>query len=203
MAAGHSNPGSALEAVMGGVPSGTPWLGWSLGGQLAMAAREHYPEQVEGVVTLCATPCFLEAPGWRVGMAHADFRGLREGLLTNVEQTLGRFCALVSQGSPSPRQVRRELKELDWPELTGDYKQGLVNSLEWLAQLDQRQSWQQAGPRAQHLFCERDALVSAEVAQALDLAGSRYRVVADAGHWPGTVPGLTEWISAALEQVTR
>ena len=160
MAAGHSDSRSALDAAMGCVPSGTPWLGWSLGGQLAMAAREHFPEQVGGVITLCSSPCFREAPGWPIGMAGSDFQGFREGMLTDVEQTLGRFCALVSQGSSSPRQVRRELQGLDWPELTGDYKQGLVNSLEWLAQLDQRQSWQEAGPGALHLFCERDALVS-------------------------------------------
>ncbi|PAU78749.1 hypothetical protein CK501_13780 [Halovibrio salipaludis] len=201
MAVGHQDLESALDAVMARVPAGVPWLGWSLGGQVAMAARERFPGQVNGVVTLCSTPRFLEAPDWPVGMGDADFRGFREGMLTDVEQTLGRFCALVSQGSTSPRQVRRELQALEWPELTVEYRQGLSSSLEWLAQLDQRESWQQAGGWAQHLFCGRDALVSGAVPEALGLAGERCHLVAEGCHWPATAAGVTDWINRAIKQV--
>lgn len=201
MAIGHQDLESALDAVMARVPSGVPWLGWSLGGQVAMAARERFPGKVSGVVTLCSTPRFLEGSDWSVGMADADFRGFREGMRVDVEQTLGRFCALVSQGSASPRQVRRELQALDWPELTLDYRQGLSDSLEWLARLDQRALWQQAGAWAQHLFCGRDALVSGAVPETLGLAGERCHLAAESCHWPASAAGATDWISGAMEQV--
>lgn len=202
MAIGHQDLESALDAVMARVPSGVPWLGWSLGGQVAMAARERFPGKVSGVVTLCSTPRFLEGPDWPVGMADADFRGFREGLRLDVEQTLGRFCALVSQGSSSPRQVRRELQALDWPDLTPDYRQGLSGSLEWLARLDQRALWQQAGAWARHLFCGRDALVSAAVPDMLGLSVERGHLAPEACHWPASATGVTDWINGALEQVT-
>ncbi|XOZ34962.1 hypothetical protein ACMDCT_06955 [Halomonadaceae bacterium KBTZ08] len=202
MAARHGDLHAALAAVMETVPWGVPWLGWSLGGQVAMAARERFSDRVGGVITLCSTPCFLEAPGWPTGMAEAEFRGFREGVLADVEQTLGRFCALVSQGAPSPRTVRRELQAQDWPALTPDYERGLVNSLEWLAALDQRALWQQAGAWARHLFGARDALVNASVPGALGLAGERYHLAAEACHWPGTVPGVRDWISKTLESLT-
>ncbi|MGM0434918.1 MAG: hypothetical protein ACQEQ1_09680 [Pseudomonadota bacterium] len=202
MAVGHQDLASALASVMACVPAGVPWLGWSLGGQVAMAAREWFPEQVGGVVTLCSTPRFLAAPDWPVGMADADFRGFREGMLADVAQTLGRFCALVGQGSASPRQVRRELQALEWPDPTAEYQQGLANSLEWLAQLDQRDAWRKAGPGARHLFCGRDALVSGAVPEALGLAGERCHLAPDACHWPASAAGVTDWISGALEQVT-
>ncbi|MYL25465.1 MULTISPECIES: hypothetical protein [Halomonadaceae] len=201
MAIGHQDLESALDAVMARVPSGVPWLGWSLGGQVAMAARERFPGTVSGVVTLCSTPRFLEGSDWSVGMADADFRGFREGMRVDVEQTLGRFCALVSQGSASPRQVRRELQALDWPELTLDYRQGLSDSLEWLARLDQRALWQQAGAWAQHLFCGRDALVSGAVPEALGLVGERCHLAAESCHWPASAAGATDWISGAMKQV--
>ena len=202
MAVGHHGLGSALDAVMARVPSGVPWLGWSLGGQVAMTARERFPGKVSGVVTLCSTPRFLEGPDWSVGMADADFRGFREGLWVDVEQTLGRFCTLVSQGSASPRQVRRELQALAWPDLTADYQQGLANSLAWLAELDQRDVWHKAGPGARHLFCGHDALVSAAVPEALALTGERFHMAVEACHWPASAGGVTDWISGALEQVT-
>lgn len=202
MAARHGDLQAALAVVMETLPWGVPWLGWSLGGQVAMAARQRFADRVGGVITLCSTPCFLEAPDWPAGMAEAEFRGFREGVLTDVEQTLGRFCALVSQGSPSPRKVRRVLQAQEWPDLTPEYERGLVNSLEWLAVLDQRALWQQAGAWARHLFGARDALVSASVPQALGLGDERYHLAAEACHWPGTVPGVRDWISETLEQLT-
>lgn len=202
MAMDHATLASALEAVIGETPRGACWLGWSLGGQVAMAAQQRFPEHVSSVVTLCSTPRFLEAPDWPAGMTAGDFEGFRDGLAADAEQALGRFCALVSQGSPSPRQVRREIQGLAWPDLSPARLRGHVQSLEWLAALDQRELWLAPEVHAHHLFGARDALVNARTPEVLGLAPERYSVFEDACHWPGTIPDVAGWIGEALEQVT-
>ncbi|MGM0451171.1 MAG: alpha/beta fold hydrolase [Pseudomonadota bacterium] len=202
MAAANGALTDALDAVIDEVPEGALWLGWSLGGQVAMAAQERFPDRVGGVLTLCSTPCFVAAPDWPAGMAPADFNGFREGLAGDPGATLRRFCSLVSQGSTAPRAVRRELQALEWPEVDTDRLRGLAGSLEWLATLDQRDGWRSPRGGAWHLFGARDALVDADTPRALGLASERFSVVPDAGHWPVAMPGVADWISDTLERVT-
>lgn len=202
MAAANGDLSAALDSVMDELPEGVPWLGWSLGGQVAMAAQQRFPDRVGSVLTLCSTPCFVAAPDWPAGMAPSDFSGFRDGLAADAGGTLRRFCSLVSQGSASPRAVQRALQALDWPETGETRLRGLKASLEWLAELDQRALWRSPPGEARHQFGARDALVDAETPGALGLAPERFSVVPGAGHWPVAMAGVEEWISATLERVT-
>lgn len=194
MAVAHSALSEALDAVIDEVPQGAPWMGWSLGGQVAMAAQQRFPERVGSVLTLCSTPCFVAAPDWPAGMTPSAFSGFRDGLAADTRGTLRRFCSLVSQGSTSPRAVHRELQALDWPEAGNDRSRGLAASLEWLAMLDQRAYWRSPEGEARHLFGARDALVDAATPGALALAPERFSVAPDAGHWPVAMAGAADWI---------
>ncbi len=201
LAAANGELTDALDAVIEDVPDGAFWLGWSLGGQIAMAAQQRFPERVGRVLTLCSTPCFVAAADWSAGMKASTFQGFRNGLAADPDGTLRRFCSLVSQGSASPRAVQRELRALGWPEVSGDQRRGLAASLEWLGQLDQRSYWRSPSGVARHLFGAGDALVDAATPRVLGLAPERFSVVPDAGHWPAGMPGVTDWISETLGKV--
>ena len=201
MAAANGDLTRALDVIIDEVPDGSLWLGWSLGGQIAMAAQQRFPERVGGVLTLCSTPCFVAAPDWPVGMSASAFDGFRDGLRADPDGTLRRFCGLVSQGSASPRSVQRALRGLDWPSIGDEQYRGLAASLDWLGQLDQRACWHAPAGAAWHLFGAGDAVVDAGTPRLLGLAPERFSVVPGAGHWPASMPGVKGWISKTLKRV--
>lgn len=202
MAAANGDLNDALDAAMEVVPEGASWLGWSLGGQVALAAQQRYPERVGGVLTLCSTPCFVAAPGWPAGMDPSTFDAFRNGLAADPDKMLRQFCGLVAQGSASPWAVQRELQALDWPGTGHDQLRGLAASLEWLGGLDQRAYWRAPAGEARHLFGAGDALVDPDTPRAMGLASERFAVAANMGHWPMGGTTATAWIREALERVS-
>lgn len=86
------------------------WVGWSLGGMVALrAAIEHAP-QVRGVVLIASSPCFVAAPDWPHGVPLAVFSGFESSLQSDYRDTVERFLALETMGSPHAQTELRELK---------------------------------------------------------------------------------------------
>lgn len=99
----------AAEAAAA-VDAPTTWLGWSLGGLIAMRAALDYPEKVRALVLVCATPSFLTRPGWPHGMDPAVFREFGAGLDNDDLATLQRFAALEVHGSATARADLRAIR---------------------------------------------------------------------------------------------
>src|SRR5512139_2720521 len=85
--------------------------GWSLGGQVAMRWAQQHPGQVEKLVLLATTPCFVQRDGWDCAMAADTLQQFAEALLQNHAQTLRRFLALQVRGSENERELLAELRE--------------------------------------------------------------------------------------------
>ena len=60
--------GALAEQVLEAVPDGAVWLGWSLGGMVAMAAAAMAPERLKGLVLVGASPRFVQDRGWEHAM---------------------------------------------------------------------------------------------------------------------------------------
>lgn len=108
----------ALEATAAAVAErvpAAPWLGWSLGGLVALEAARTRPDQVQRLVMLCATPRFVRGPAWPRGMDPALLAGFAAGLERDPRATLERFLWLETRGSAQARealeQLRRRLDE--------------------------------------------------------------------------------------------
>jgi pimeloyl-[acyl-carrier protein] methyl ester esterase len=86
------------------------WVGWSLGGLVAIHAALHAPERVRALVPIAANPRFVHAEGWPHGVARAVFAGFADGLRQDWRRTLERFLALETLGSERATQELRELK---------------------------------------------------------------------------------------------
>ncbi|MBP6724368.1 MAG: alpha/beta fold hydrolase, partial [Halioglobus sp.] len=152
-----------LEAVLAAAPERAVYLGWSIGGQLALALAAHLPQRVAAVVTLCSNPRFVAEPGWP-GMEPAVFASFRAACLAQPATTLRRFDSLQAQGTARPRALLRQL-QAQRRQAPGEE---LMTGLDWLAQLDQRQLLQTLPQPQLHLLAERDGLVPAELQQVLD-----------------------------------
>ena len=99
----------AAAQVADAVPARALWLGWSLGGLVALHAAATRPAQVRGLVMLAASPRFVRADDWPLGMDASIFREFAQALGSDYRGTLDRFLMLEAQGSD---RVREELRLL-------------------------------------------------------------------------------------------
>lgn len=114
---GHSRASTLpleLDVVAQHIARNTPralWLGWSLGGLVALHAAQTFPNAVRGLIMLCASPCFVRNAAWPLGMDAAVFNGFAHGLASDYRGTLDRFLMLEAQGSDHVREELRLLRE--------------------------------------------------------------------------------------------
>ncbi len=85
------------------------WLGWSLGGQLALELARRFPARVKGLVLVATNPRFVAEGDWP-GMAPAVFESFAHGAETDVQATLNRFLALCCLGKADARGLLRRLQ---------------------------------------------------------------------------------------------
>lgn len=171
-----------LAQILAAAPPRALYVGFSVGGQLAVALAAHAPRRVLGVVTVGYNPCFLAEADWP-GMPREDFAQFLDGFEAAPAKTLARFDALQTLGVPRQRALLRDAagRRCSSPDTS------LRSGLEWLATLDQRPVLQRLPQPRLHLFAASDALVPAAVAAAVGgLAGeqgaSAVKVMDASGH---------------------
>lgn len=86
------------------------WVGWSLGGLVALHAAHALPERVRALVPLAANPRFVLAEDWPHGVPHAVFEQFAQGLRGDWRRTIERFLALEAHGSERAQAELRELR---------------------------------------------------------------------------------------------
>lgn len=86
------------------------WIGWSLGGLVALQAALQRPAAVRGLVEIAASPRFVSAPDWPHGVEATVFEQFGTGLQTNFHYAIERFLALETLGSVNAQAELRDLK---------------------------------------------------------------------------------------------
>lgn len=164
------------------VPAPAHWLGWSLGGLVALAAAHRYPRDVLGVDLLAATPRFVCAPGWP-GIAAAELEAFMTKVAEDPIQAHRRFLAFQLAGSASARTVLRQLRRLTdrrgLPPATA-----LADGLSILRRCDLRQRLGEVSCPLRATLGAVDPLVPAAVAAPLAASGLQVRVIEGAAHVP-------------------
>lgn len=138
------------------------FVGWSLGGQIAVELAEREPDRVLAVVTICSNPMFVAVSDWP-GMQARVFKDFRVSVQKNPTAALKRFDSLQVTGARHPRPLLRLLQNLQRQPATA----GLLIGLDWLEALDKRKCLARIKQPQLHLFAERDALVPASVSHAM------------------------------------
>ncbi len=174
---------TSLVALGHDIPKGI-WLGWSMGGLLALNQALHQPEQVTALVMMCATPCFTARHHWPHGTDVQVLQQFGKSLQQDVKKTIHTFLALEVMGSPDERSQLRELKnkvfERPLPDATA-----LEHGLSLLGQTDLSSQLKNLQMPSLWLAGRRDRLVlPAAVEQAADLCGGEYHMVRGASHAP-------------------
>jgi pimeloyl-[acyl-carrier protein] methyl ester esterase len=104
-----------LAQVAAGVLAVTPadaiWLGWSLGGLVAMRAALDAPTRLRALVLANGTPRFVTAADWPCAMPPEQLEEFASGLSTDYRGTLQRFLSLQVRGDTAARETLRQLRD--------------------------------------------------------------------------------------------
>jgi pimeloyl-[acyl-carrier protein] methyl ester esterase len=86
------------------------WLGWSLGGLVALHAALNESANVRALVMVASSPRFVAGGDWPLGIDRAVIEEFGTGLTQDYRRTIERFLALEAIGSDQQRSELRELK---------------------------------------------------------------------------------------------
>jgi pimeloyl-[acyl-carrier protein] methyl ester esterase len=89
---------SMAEAAAAAAPRHCHVVGWSLGGEVALAWARRAPRQVRRLALIGATPCFAARPGWPCATPRAVLREFGRRLAEDRAGTMARFVAAQARG---------------------------------------------------------------------------------------------------------
>jgi pimeloyl-[acyl-carrier protein] methyl ester esterase len=183
---GEANSLNAVaKEIVAGVPQEAVWLGWSLGGLVALEAALRFPNAVSALVLLAATPRFTPAPDWPCGIDPEIFQSFEADVIAHPEETLHRFALLAAHGGTQAKAVSRQLWER-MLQFGAPDSHALKGGLRLLADTDLRQDVVKLDCPALWMIGGRDALVPGSAAGLISALSRQIRTVTipDAAHTP-------------------
>ncbi|MGV3345251.1 pimeloyl-ACP methyl ester esterase BioH [Enterobacteriaceae bacterium LUAb1] len=165
-------------------PQRAIWLGWSLGGLVAMQFARTYPHRVSQLITVASSPCFAERDDWP-GIKPEIFSQFRQQLTHDYSHTVERFLALQTLGTKNACDDVRLLKEivLSQPSPAVDVLEG---GLAILCHADFRSELSSLMMPTLRLYGHLDGLVPRRIVPILDKrwSSSQSVVIKQASHAP-------------------
>jgi len=160
-------------------------VGWSLGGQIALRWAQLHPAQINKLVLVATTPCFVQNENWSSAMAPDTLQEFSSSLLQNHAQTLRRFLALQVRGSENEKQILSDLRAQLFA--TGEPDMAaLKGGLEILRETDLREQLKNITQKTLVIGGVRDTLTpqSASIAMAAALPNAKLELIQGAAHAP-------------------
>lgn len=174
-----------VQAVRAAVPPQAHWIGWSLGGLVALQAAATQPQAVRHLTMMCASPRFVRESDWPHGVSPEVFDGFAAGLRDDPAGTLDRFIALEAIGSDHARDDIRLLRQAV-AERGHPSARVLAEGLQLLKTADLRPMLAELSMPSLWLAGHRDRLVhpQAMAQAAASTPQATHTVIAGAGHAP-------------------
>ncbi|HFC53234.1 MAG TPA: pimeloyl-[acyl-carrier protein] methyl ester esterase [Gammaproteobacteria bacterium] len=177
-------------AVAEVAPERAVWLGWSLGGLLAMRAALDFPQRVARLILVAASACFVRRAGWPHAQSAATLQGFAAELREDYRSLLSRFLALQVWGCADARRQARALREA--LSLRGEPERGALEAgLAMLRESDLREELPEVACPVLLISGQRDTLVPPAAARYMAgmLPDARLEILAGAGHAPFLAQG--------------
>ncbi len=197
-----ADPSAAARAVEEQLPADLVepvWIGWSLGGlvALALAARWRGPQRL---VLVSATPRFTVADQWHSALERTALAAFAAELERDRPALERHFAALCTDGARAPGRLRRQL--LARMDASPAALSGLRAGLQALDAGDLRTAWAGLDAPVAAWMARHDPLVPAGAADALMALRPDARMrTSDGGHasWledPQALAGFVEEVMA-------
>jgi len=174
-----------VKHIVKQVPENAVWLGWSLGGLISIAFADYYPERVNKLILLAATPCFVKKDDWSHAMEASVFKAFADSLEDKQAETLQRFLLLQARGAQHSRDTIRQLSQqlaIETPAVPAALQAGL----QLLINSDMRQQLADLSCPVTMILGERDTLIPSELlSEAKQLSPNiSTHLLVGAGHTP-------------------
>lgn len=109
---GTGNLRELADACLEQAPPNALWIGWSLGGMIAMQAAlldlERGHERIQGLQLINSTPKFVQSDDWLSGVDIRVFENFCRELASDYHRTLGMFLLLQAGSTRGARQLARD-----------------------------------------------------------------------------------------------
>lgn len=177
------------------------WLGWSLGGLLAIQVALLKPDLVSALLLVAATPLFTQKKEWHTAMPVEEFDAFYSAYQQDPEKTLQRFIALQSQGDNQLRQVMKSLKAA-----SASAQNDLIWGLDCLKTGDMREQLNKLSMPVHGLYGAKDALVPAGLSVVLkDQYSINSQLWQSVGHAPflSRPSDFIHWVKASVQGGVR
>ncbi|MHB1942934.1 MAG: pimeloyl-ACP methyl ester esterase BioH [Acidiferrobacteraceae bacterium] len=165
------------------VPDGSVWIGWSFGGEIALATAMMFPHKVARLLLVSTTPRFMQGPDWPHGVAISQWSAFATELAADYDRTLGRFLALQCGGRElgAVRSLRKALLARGRPRTDS-----LTAALAVMADTDLRAGLEAVRVPALVVHGGRDRIVPVAAGRwlASHLPVAEAMLLPDAGHAP-------------------
>ena len=97
------------DAVVAAIDGPAVWLGWSLGGLVALDIARRYPQQVAGLCLTGTTPCLQHRSDWSFGLSADTIAATRAGLAHDYIATVSQFLRINLRGSAAAAETTEAL----------------------------------------------------------------------------------------------
>jgi len=87
------------------------WIGWSLGGMVAMKAAMLLPSKVQAIQLISSSPKFVESDDWPDGADLATFELFSQKLANDYQRTLTMFLLMQAGNSAGARVLARAVHD--------------------------------------------------------------------------------------------
>ncbi|MDQ2070176.1 pimeloyl-ACP methyl ester esterase BioH [Natronospira bacteriovora] len=154
------------DEVLAVAPARAIWLGWSLGGMVAMRAALDAPERVDRLLAVATTPRFVTDADWPHAMAPDTLARFAGELRNDFRATVQQFLTLQLRGDPQARPLLRTLREAVFRH--GEpHHEVLENGLSILGKVDLREELSRLGQPVRVISGRLDRLTHPEAGRAL------------------------------------
>jgi pimeloyl-[acyl-carrier protein] methyl ester esterase len=160
-------------------------VGWSLGGQVALAWAKSAPQQVVRLALIATTPCFTQRADWPHAVTAEVLAEFSRGLTAERAGTLRRFMSLQAQGDEKAKQVARQLRAVHAAR-SGPAPKTLAGGLRILIETDLREALGSIRQPVLVMHGDRDSLAPLAAGEYLGrrLVNARFLVLRGAAHAP-------------------
>lgn len=172
-----------LQVLAKALPEKAVYLGFSLGGMLAVKMAEYFPSRVSALVTISSNARFVADDSWPHAMDKKTFASFYQLTQAQPEAAFKMFLALQARGCESERKLLKQLKKQLGSEVPN--QQAMTSSLLLLSELDNSLSLQKLQCPSLHLYGENDGMVPLAAAQLIkNFDNVEVHIVAGASHVP-------------------
>lgn len=181
--------GTITDRILGQAPPRAIWVGWSLGGTIALSAALRQPDRFMKLQLVSSTPRFLNCGDWKLGVELAPFEKLANQFERDYAKGLKKFLLLQWGHVPARQQssvksfVRETTKTLmSMPQPT---REALDGGLAILSSTDLRTRLRNIEIATQVIAGTYDVIVPVAASEQLadSLPHSQFHQL-DTGHLP-------------------